>query len=360
MIANTTLLLPRTLESAPTLANRSVREPAQARGQRGASSAASVASARDASDAQAVEPVVTTRLLVPIDETVCSNSAVKFIASRAALLKQPTHVALVNVQYPVPIRVARTLGKEICRDHYQREAEKILTPARTRLERAGAKVSTRFVIGTPAQHLPDIATQDPADLIVMATHGNTGIAHLLFGSVAQSVANSTTKPMLVLKQEALSQRESLRVGIALDGSKYGLATALFVARHVSLFGSNPLVTLIHVAPELEAITVPGWIERRVQTGIKAGQAAAMYAAAYESVFAPVHEVLRAAGIEAQEARLVGEDASEQIAKQASIQKLDVVAMGSLGYGASRFSTLGSVAARVASRIDKHLLLVREA
>lgn len=352
----TTLLLPRTLESSGAIA---AARPKSTRSTVRTAKGAAVPTQKEGGE-KATDADSSVRLLMPVNESASSKAAVSFVASRVALMKHPAHVELINIQYPIPIRVSRSLGSEICKDHYEREANKVLEPARNRLKRAGAEVSTRLVVGTPELKLPEIVSKDSADLVVMSTYGTSGIARLLFGSVAEAIAASTSKPMLILKQEGMARRENLKIGIALDGSGYGVATALFVARHLSLFGANPSVSLIHVAPELETISVPGWIERQVQTGIKAGQAAAMHAAAFESVFAPVHDVLLAAGIEAQEVRLIGHDVSEQIATHAASQKLDVVAMGSLGYGASRLSKLGSVAARVASRIDTHLLLVREA
>ena len=80
----------------------------------------------------------------------------------------------------------------------------------------------------------------------------------------------------------MPRKDSLKPGIALDGSPYGLAAARFVARHRKLFGPAPAISLIHVAPELTKIVVPGWLEREVETGIKPEQVESMHKAAFES------------------------------------------------------------------------------
>jgi nucleotide-binding universal stress UspA family protein len=299
------------------------------------------------------------RILMPVDASEYSMAAVAFVASRTTLLKKPTDVELINVQYPVSHRVARAAGREIVRSYHENEAAKVLKSASAPLKRAGASATARYVVGTVAHDLASIVANDRADLIVMGSHGDTGLKKLLLGSVASTVAVSCTKPLLILRGAPIPKRDSLKVGIALDGSPYGLAAARFVAGHRDLFGASPAVSLIHVVPDLTKITVPGWIEREVPTGIKLEQVEAMQKAAFENVFKPAHDLLARAGIAATEVRLVGQVPGDAIAAQATKSKLDLLAMGSLGFGASRHTLMGSVATRVASRCRTALLLVRE-
>jgi len=298
------------------------------------------------------------RILMPVDGSEYSDAAVAFVASRATLLAKPTEVELLNVQHPLPPRAARVAGKELMRSWHEAEAAKILKPAVSTLERAGARATSRHVVGTVAEDLAGIVANDPADLIVMGSHGRTGLKKLLLGSVASTVAVSCTTPLLLFRGGPAPTRDSLKVGIALDGSPYGLAVARFVAGHRDLFGASPRVSLIHVVPDLTKIAVPGWIDREVPTGIGRDQVEAMHGAAFGRVFEPVHALLARAGIEATEARLVGPVPGDAIAAHATRSRLDVLAMGSLGFGASRHAGLGSVATRAASRCRTALLLVR--
>lgn len=299
------------------------------------------------------------RILMPIDGSACSKAAVDFVASRATLLKKPTHVELFNVQHPIPMRVTRALGKEIVKAHHDREASEILKRPEAKLRRVGATASSRYRVGTIDHDLIEAVRKDPADVIVLGSHGDTGLTHFIFGSVADKIAAACTKPLLILRSEHPPKQESLKAGIALDGSKYGVAAARFVAKHAALLGEKPSVSLIHVAPELETLTVHGWIDRQVKTGILPEHATAMHQAAFEAVFAPVKAILKDAGISAKDVRLVGSDPGQEIATYASKNKLDLLVMGSLGFGTNRFSPVGSVANRVASRVRTPLLLIRE-
>lgn len=298
------------------------------------------------------------RILMPIDRSAFSEAAVDFVASRTTLMKTPAEVELVNIQYPVPVRVVRALGKEIVEAHHQTEAAGILEPAAGKLASAGARTSHFYKVGTVHHELATIVDEHAADLVVMASQGESGITRLLFGSVASVVAVSCTKPLLILRG-GVPRRDSLKIVLALDGSPYGLSVARFVARHHAFFGSRPELLLVHIVPELSRMVVPGWIHREVETGIEPAQARAMQDAAFRSVFEPIHEILGVAGLEASEVRLVGSDPGAAIATYAQEVKPDILAMGSLGFGTHRFPTLGSVASRVAARTATSLLLVRE-
>lgn len=300
------------------------------------------------------------RILMPIDGSASSKQAVDFVASRATLLKEPTTVRLFNIQYPIPMRAARALGKEIVNAHHEREATELLRTPLARLKRAGATASGDYQVGTIDHNLVEVVRNDPADLIVVGSRGESGIAHLFLGSVAETVATCCNKPLLILRGLPVPKRDNLKAALALDGSKYGVAAAKYLAKHSTLLGEKPSVILIHVAPELSKVTIHGWIDRQVDTGILPQQVEAMHTAAFDAVFQPAREILQAAGIQTKEACLVGNDAGATIAAYTTKNKLDLIAMGSLGFGSSRFSPVGSTANRVASRAKTPLLLVRGA
>ena len=60
-------------------------------------------------------------------------------------------------------------------------------------------VETRAVTGDPFWEICQIAEQEPADLIVMGSHGRTGLAHVLLGSVAERVVRHAPCPVLVAR-----------------------------------------------------------------------------------------------------------------------------------------------------------------
>ena len=68
--------------------------------------------------------------------------------------------------------------------------------------RGVASVETAKSVGEPAAEIVEFAQQGGFDLIVMSTHGRTGIAHALLGSVAERVVRRSPVPVLTIRPEA--------------------------------------------------------------------------------------------------------------------------------------------------------------
>jgi nucleotide-binding universal stress UspA family protein len=65
-----------------------------------------------------------------------------------------------------------------------------------------ASVEARVVEGLPHAEILDAAVRDRIDLIVMATHGHTGLKHVLLGSVTERVVRTATVPVLTVRGPA--------------------------------------------------------------------------------------------------------------------------------------------------------------
>lgn len=301
------------------------------------------------------------RILIPVDGSRFTKSAINFIASRATLIGQQPRVDLLNVQYPVSVRVGRAAGKELVESYQESEAKKVLKPCVATLQRAGLTAGARYVVSSPGSAISKMATDSAAELIVMGSHGHTGLKSALFGSVTHTVLASCNTPLLVLRDELAPKQDSLRIGIALDGSKYGTAAARFVVKHRALFGRTPSVTLMHVVPDLLNLVLPGFfVGKRPAPGLVPEQIEAMQLAAFEQAMAAPTKRLDAAGLQVKQVRLIGNNPGDQIAAYVNKNKLDILVMGSHGYSALRSITLGSVSTRVAARCRHPLLLIRQA
>ena len=265
------------------------------------------------------------RILMPVDGSAYSKAALAFISSRSTLIESQPEVELINVQYPVSVRVARGAGRELVQ-HYQ--------------------------VGR-------MAAKDSADLIVMGSHGHTGFKNLLFGSVTQDVLASCNTPLLVVRGDAIPKKDSLKLGIALDGSKYGLAAVRFIIKHRALFGAAPALTLIHVVPDLLNLRVPGFFADAPVPGFKPDQVEEMQRAGFERALAPARRLLQGTALQVAEAQLKGNNPGDAIAAYAAKNKLDILVMGSHGAGALVSTVLGSVATRVAAKCRKALLFIQE-
>ncbi len=274
------------------------------------------------------------KLLIPVDGSAASKAALDFIASRASCLGAHAELRLVNVQYPIPLRAARAAGREMVRSYHRAEAEAVLVPARDRLAAVGLRAKVQHVVGRPGEVVSRCATHGHPDLVVMGSRGQSALKRLVFGSVTQAVLAASTAPLLVLRGGSPPRAASLRVVIAVDGSRHGLAAVRSALALRTLFGPSPQFRVLHVAD---------------------GQADA---AAFDAATIPALTLFAKAAVEAEPVRLVGHNVGDVIVEYLSERKADLLVMGSHGRGAFKAVLLGSVATRVTARCKLPVLIVR--
>lgn len=81
----------------------------------------------------------------------------------------------------------------------RRDAERRLAAAVSQAERAGIATTGTLVKGVPAEVIVRIARREGADLIVIGTHGRSGLGRLFMGSVAARVLGTATCPVLTVR-----------------------------------------------------------------------------------------------------------------------------------------------------------------
>jgi nucleotide-binding universal stress UspA family protein len=295
------------------------------------------------------------KILIAVDGSNFSRMAIEFIASRDTLIRSNPDIEVLNVRWPLPAHPARIVGLPVVREYYEDEADKILRPARKRLQKAGLNPTVRFAVGPAASEISTAADKGNVDLLVLGSHGHSALGGLLLGSVTNEVLARTKRAMLIVRGKAKRYTDSLRVGIAVDGSRYGLQALRYVLRHPDLFGATPRLTVIHVVqdyalnalPVAEAIPLPAFSESEVR---------AFQNKAHEDAMKSARALLRKDGVNADEARLIG-NAGDELSAYAN-KNLDLLVLGSHGYGAFKAVIMGSVATRVTARCRMPLLLVR--
>ncbi|MCY4513725.1 MAG: universal stress protein [Candidatus Tectomicrobia bacterium] len=136
-------------------------------------------------------------LLVPIDFSQDSEHAVD---SAVGLAQQfQARVTLLHVVY-VPEAAEVNLAAYM--DKIRSEADQSMASRLKRVQDAGIDAEALTVIGPPSQRIVDTARDRHADLIVMGTHGRTGLQHMLIGSVAERVVRLAPCPVMVVPREA--------------------------------------------------------------------------------------------------------------------------------------------------------------
>ena len=83
------------------------------------------------------------------------------------------------------------------------DTTKYLADVKSRLDSKGINVKTKILKGNhPADTISDYAQENGIDLIIIATHGYTGLKKLMFGSVALEVLHNAHAPVLLIRPES--------------------------------------------------------------------------------------------------------------------------------------------------------------
>ena len=146
-------------------------------------------------------------ILVAIDFSPDSERALLWAARAARSFDAPL-VALHVVHDPEsqPGYYRQSLAVEAPLQRLEEAASEIMSEFLGRMREQSpellAKLEQRLVIGAPVTRILEVAQQVNAQLIVMGSHGRTGLSHLLLGSKAQNVAQLSPIPVTIVKTPA--------------------------------------------------------------------------------------------------------------------------------------------------------------
>jgi nucleotide-binding universal stress UspA family protein len=155
----------------------------------------------------------TRAIVVPLDGSERAESVLPHVI---ALAKQrtiePIAVNLIRICDPpvapsyyspelsgVPLNWGEFMEQEIAR--CKQNASDYLGNIAKQLEDQGIKAEPTVLVGQAADEIIEYVSKDPYSIVVMATHGRTGLRRLVFGSVTESVLQAVSNPILLTKPE---------------------------------------------------------------------------------------------------------------------------------------------------------------
>lgn len=282
------------------------------------------------------------KILVPLDGSKTAESVLPYVKYLAKRFGSEVEVLGVGIGRK-DRRVNRLLGDYIESTTSNLRDEKI-------------EAAPVIIYGSAADKILSYSKQNDSDLIIMATHGRSGVTRWWIGSVADKIVSQAITPVLLIpskKQKAAQVKKGdvsiSKILVPLDGSDTGQAAL----DHVELVAreTNASVHLIQV------ISPPGAMETSVfgnaewDSFFKAMQDTA------NDYLRSIIDGLKAKGITAKYDIVIG-DPAHQIIKSAAKDKVDLVAMSTHGRTGIARWVIGSVADRVLHGARMPMWLVR--
>ncbi|WP_435066625.1 universal stress protein [Haloplanus sp. C73] len=130
----------------------------------------------------------------PTDGSPCADRALDHAIELATQYDAALHLLYVVREPATP--AAPSVGTVI--EELEQTGREILDSRRERAEDAGVAVTTHVADGRIEAEIDSLLTETGADLVVMGTHGRSGLNRYLLGSVAERVLRTSTVPVLAV------------------------------------------------------------------------------------------------------------------------------------------------------------------
>jgi len=144
------------------------------------------------------------RILVPIDGSATAERALQEAIGLAAGKAQLRLVYVVEEVYPLDAEGFAYIDYEALQQAVRSTGERALAQAAEKVRRSGITAETAL-LDVPGERVAGVIDNEAlswkADLIVIGTHGRSGLSRLLLGSVAEDVVRGASVPVLLVRAE---------------------------------------------------------------------------------------------------------------------------------------------------------------
>lgn len=141
------------------------------------------------------------KVLVPIDFSDYSKSSLRYAVNFAKQFNAEIYLIYVlePVIYPPDFSMGQIAIPSVNAEWDERAKNELENLAKTEIP-DGVNVKTILRNGKPFLEIIDAASEENVDLIIIATHGHSGVEHILFGSTAEKVVRKAPCPVLTLRE----------------------------------------------------------------------------------------------------------------------------------------------------------------
>lgn len=290
------------------------------------------------------------RILVPLDGSIAAEAVLPYV-ERVATAANARVLLLAAVDKP------RDWGEDTGGDlkGERHEAESYLRGIQARpTSAAGNDVEIEIVSSEPAAAILAACERHQPDLIAMTTHGRSGVARWVFGSITAKVLHATNTPLLVVRPSADGKQgdapDLTKILVPLDGSELSSSVLPFAAALAKSLGASVVLYQSVFEP---VMTYPGAEVVFDDTVLREMEAIARKGLTLAA------DDLSAQGVTADVVATFG-NAIDGIVWTAEREGADLIVMSTHGRSGVGRLVMGSVADAVVRRTALPVILVRPA
>jgi nucleotide-binding universal stress UspA family protein len=283
------------------------------------------------------------KILVPLDGSDLAELALPYAEELATTFK--SEVILLHVSEP-------------SEEHYRHMHQLYIEEVAQRLRERVRNVSPVVVSGKPADEIIGYAEKNKADIVIMTSHGRSGIMSWATGGIANKLLQAIDVPVLMVR--AVKPRRKVkrpvllnRILLPLDGSEAGEAAVSYVAELMSRLESE--VILFGVVSSGQHIRSVGGLDYihypREQLEIFEKEAEEYLDGVYR-------RLKRRKGSVKVTIRVGADDVGQEILKFAEEKGVNLIAISSHGHSGIEKWVFGSIANKVVQASKAPVLLVK--
>jgi len=139
------------------------------------------------------------KILVAADGSSYTKQMLAYLAAHDEWLGGAHEYTIIHTVTAVPPRAASVLDRQVLKDYYESEGEKVFKPIRQFFEKQGIKASYVAKVGPAAETIASTADKGKFDLLMMGSHGHGTLTNLVMGSVATKVLANCSTPVLLIR-----------------------------------------------------------------------------------------------------------------------------------------------------------------
>jgi nucleotide-binding universal stress UspA family protein len=145
------------------------------------------------------------KIMVPLDGSKLAECVLPHLETIVKGCDSP-EVIVVRAVEPLSVPYGREVAQftsleqvKAFETHQKVDAEKYLKEIVARLKKTGIKAKAEVIYGKAGEVLSDYANKNDVDLVVVATHGRSGVSRWAWGSVADRLVRSVCVPVLMVR-----------------------------------------------------------------------------------------------------------------------------------------------------------------